>query len=306
MMKTIAKYYQRAKPGILKGCSEDKGPECFYEKIQCIDIDKELPEQEKGRAFAFIGFADKEKTIQGPEALRQAVGPLTAPNDIALFDAGDILYQNGDLKTAQQSLGIVVAALLRKNICPIVLGGGCESAWGSYLGQAEAAPAVDCAFVNFDAHLDMRPGSSYNQIAADRHAKNLKFDYTCLGMQPTSNTGSLLEVAEETGCTILPADAFHLGGIEYSAEIIEDVITRSDLIALSISLHVFASAFAPGVTALQPLGLFPWHVIPALRMLAASGKVATFCIAEFSPQHDERQITAKLGASLIADFLLHL
>ena len=68
---------------------------------------------------------------------------------------------------------------------------------------------------------------------------------------------------------------------------------------------VFAAPFAPGVSAVQPLGLYPWHVIPLARQLAASGKVLSYELSELSPRYDIDQRTARLAANLIYEIIHH-
>jgi len=59
------------------------------------------------------------------------------------------------------------------------------------------------------------------------------------------------------------------------------------------------------VSAPQVLGLTPWQIIPYLRLLAQSGKVISYDIAELSPHYDIDQRTVKLAAHLIYEIILH-
>ncbi len=324
LAQATLKNYQATPTSLWQGRSDGQGAERYHECIKCLDLSQEAPPLAIKTTFALLGFACDEGVRRnqgrvgaayGPAALRASLAPFPMAGDIVLYDAGDIVCHNGDLEGAQKALGEVVAGLLHKKICPIVLGGGHELAWGTYLGQAAACEPVDCAFVNCDAHLDLRPqlagdrgssGTSFAQIASHRLANNMKFDYTCLGLQACGNTPSLIAKAKDNHAHLLFADEFHLGGTEASVEVIDEIIIRSDIISLSLCLDVFAAPFAPGVSAPQPLGLLPWHLIPALRRLAISKKVVTFGIAELCPPHDDRHVTARLAASLIADFLAHV
>jgi formiminoglutamase len=207
-----------------------------------------------------------------------------------------------------------VALLLEKNITPIVIGGGHEIAWGNYQGIAQVFSQKNLGIINFDAHLDMRPlengqkgnsGTPFLQIATMHQSTQQRFDYNCVGVQHTGNTQSLLDTAKKFDTKILWADELHLGHQGIAMDFIERVIDQNDVIYLSLCLDVFASAFAPGVSATQPLGIYPWHIIPLIRELAASGKVISYDIAELSPPHDIAHTTAKLAATLVYEFTHH-
>lgn len=81
------------------------------------------------------------------------------------------------------------------------------------------------------------------------------------------------------------------------------MITKKRAIYLTIDLDVFSSSYAPGVSAPQPLGLFPWHVIPILKKLTQTGKIVAFDICELNPRHDLEELTAKLSALLAVTFI---
>jgi len=63
---------------------------------------------------------------------------------------------------------------------------------------------------------------------------------------------------------------------------------------------------APGVSAPQILGLFPWQLIGGLRKLASSGKLLSIDLVEMAPSLDEGMKTSRLAASLIAECLTAL
>lgn len=289
----------------------------YHEIVQCIDLTTSFSPERS--TYGILGFAcdegikrnkGRQGAAEGPSELRRALGKLPATSqNVCLYDFGNITCLDGNLEQSQKALGDAVALLIKSGIRPIIIGGGHELAWGNFQGIASAYPGQNCAIINFDAHFDLRPllegnqgssGTSFNQIAQYLHSQNLPFDYTCIGIQPLGNTEILFYRAKELNTTVVAADEFHEGGTETSISVIEEVISRSDKIYASICLDVFAAPYAPGVSSPQVLGLHPWHVIPALKLLAASGKMVSFDIAELSPPYDRDGTTAQLAASLIA------
>lgn len=296
-----------------------EGPKAlrYHEIVQCNDLT--TPFSIDKPAYGILGFVCDEGikrnqgrpgAAEGPAALRKALGKLPVhTHDAFLYDFGNITCVDGNLEESQRALGEAVAILSNLGICPIVIGGGHELAWGHFLGIASAYPGQGCAIVNFDAHFDLRPllegkkgssGTSFNQIAQFLQAQNLRFDYTCLGIQSLGNTEILFNKAKELKASIVYAEDFHEGGTEKSLSLIEEVIARSEKIYVSICLDVFAAPFAPGVSAPQALGLLPWHAIPGIKLLSDSGKVIGWDVAELSPPFDRDGTTAQLAASLIS------
>jgi formiminoglutamase len=240
--------------------------------------------------------------------------PLQKPTLIC-YDAGDIVCADNDLEASQQALGEVVASLLKNNIIPIVLGGGHEVSFGNYLGVAQAfPPQKKLGIINFDSHFDMQPvapthrGSAtttFYQVAMDHQAKQRSFNYNCVGIQYASNIAQSFEFAKSQGVRVIFAEELHQGMSEKCVDFIDRVVDESDIVYISISLDVFSPAFAPGVSAIQPLGLNPWQIIPLLRQAAAAGKVVCYDLAEHAPRYDVDHRTAKLAASLIYEIIHH-
>jgi formiminoglutamase len=315
--------YRPSQREIWQGRHNGFGPERLHEVIQMIDLREGIPFPETATAWGVIGFACDEGVrrnqgrcgaAQGPEAIRKALAnlPIKRIHEQTFYDFGDIMCPDGNLEEAQSTLGEINAQLLKNQIRPLVIGGGHEVAWGNYQGVVSAYPSKECMIINMDAHFDLRPlvhryqgtsGTAFQQIAAIRQEQQLPFNCYYLGIQPTGNTQTFFDKAEALGAKVMLADEFHEGGFEACLGLIDETTSQTDLIYLSICLDVFAAAFAPGVSSPQPLGLYPWHLIPVLKRLAASGKVMSLDIAEMCPPYDIDGMTAKLAAALIGQFI---
>jgi formiminoglutamase len=295
----------------------------FFQIIHTANLlDNPILEINQPNTFALLGFRCDEGirrnqgrigAAEGPNAIRQALAklPVQKPN-INCIDVGNITCADGDLEKSQQALGDIVDLLLRQNVTPILLGGGHEIAWGHYQGIAKAYPEKNLGIINFDAHFDMRPllaegkgssGTPFLQIAEAHEAAKLRFDYNCVGIQHAGNIRLLHETAKKYDTKIIWADELQHGQLEKCVDFVDRVADENEFVYTSICLDVFAAAFAPGVSAIQPLGLLPWHIIPLIRQLAASGKVISYDIAELSPRYDIDHCTAKLAANLIYEII---
>ncbi len=80
---------------------------------------------------------------------------------------------------------------------------------------------------------------------------------------------------------------------------VQTFMDQSQLIYLSIDLDAFDGAFAPGVSTPAATGLSPALLIPFLKAIVQSEKLALVDIRELNPQYDQDNRTAKLGANLL-------
>lgn len=268
-------------------------------------------------AAALIGFACDAGVVrnrgnpgaaEGPSALRAALANLAAPSGARGFhDAGDLVVTGEDPGPGQEALAEDLAALLRAHPRVLVLGGGHETAWGSWQGLRRALPGARIGIVNIDAHLDIRAigtagpssGTPFFQI---READPRGFDYAVLGLAEEGNTQALRERAAEWGVAVVEDHALQAGA-EAGFAAIDAVCARSDAVYLTVDLDALPAAQAPGVSAPAARGV-PLHVVEALvGRTIASGKLRLADIVELCPPRDRDGRTAR-SAALIARRLM--
>lgn len=314
--------YLLPNPTLWKGRKDDSQSLRFHEVVQCVNLFDNIDKLESN-SIAFLGFASDEGirrnqgrvgAAQGPKAFRESIAKMLIPLSLSekIYDVGDIVCTDSNLEASQEALSEAVAMLLKRNIHPCVIGGGHEVSWCHYKGIASAFPTIKCAIVNIDAHLDLRPlidnekgssGTSFLQIAQDRIKHGLNFHYACIGVQTQAISTTLRHQMEKFNVISISAEEIHLHGIDKSLRVLQHILNGHDAIYLTVDLDVFAAPFAPGVSAPQPLGLFPWQVIPLIRKCAESKKLIGFDIAELSPPHDKDGITASLASHLCIEWL---
>lgn len=298
---------------------------CFYQRVRLLNLLNQRPDAAGAPTFALIGFQCDEGVqrdlgrsgaAEGPTAIRQRLInlPIQDP-EIQLYDVGNILCIDHDLEASQAALGEVTALMLERGIHPIVLGGGHETAYGHYQGiDATLPPHRKLGIINFDAHFDLHPlhpshrpsaTTAFYEIAKAHQKAERRFDYNCIGIQHAGNIRESFDVAKQFDTKLILADELHQGLQDKCVDFIDRVVDENDAIFVSLSLDVFSPAFAPGVSTIQPLGLNPWHIIPLLRQIAASGKVISYEIVEHVPRYDIDHRTAKLAATLIYEIIHH-
>lgn len=271
--------------------------------------------------FALLGFCCDEGVrrnhgrtgaAKGPEAIRRELAnlPCTFTPEVALFDAGNITCTDGNLEASQAALARAVTQIRRFGLFPLVLGGGHELALGHYRGHRDYMLAgeqiPDIGIINFDAHFDLRPfaggsssGTMFRQIAEEAADSGWPFRYLCIGIQRFSNTLELFKTAAQYGVVHIPAAEVIGQGDRHVIEKLDAFMKSTKHIYLTICADVFSTAFAPGVSAAQPLGLHPEAVLQYLKHILRSEKVIGFDIAEVSPRFDHDSTTASLAKVLI-------
>lgn len=317
--------YLPPNPTVWHGRADTPEDACFYQHMQLLNLFNQKPQKSDAMAFALLGFKCDEGVqrdlgrsgaAEGPIAIRQRLAklPVQKPN-IVCYDVGDVVCTDHDLEASQEALGEITAMLLEQHIIPIIIGGGHETAWGHYQGIARAyPPSKRLGIINIDAHFDLQTlkpshrGSAtttFYQIAEAQHAEGRIFDFNCVGIQHAGNIRPLFDLAKQYNTRVILADELHQGLQEKCVDFVDRVIDENNIIYMSLSLDVFSPAFAPGVSTIQPLGLYPWHIIPLIRQIAASGKVISYDIVEHVPRYDIDHRTAKLAASLIYEIIHH-
>jgi formiminoglutamase len=311
-------------PNQWRGRPDTPNSALFYQMMQMMNLLEGKAFEIAPPTFALLGFRCDEGirrnhgrvgAVEGPAAIRHALGrmPIQKPS-FHFYDAGSITCADGDLEASQKALGEVVEILFNLGTQPIILGGGHELAWGHYQGIARAYPNENLGIINFDAHFDMRPlltdnqgtsGSAFLQIAKAHQSAQRHYDYNVIGIQSSGNIHQLFETAREYGVNIIFADDLHQNQQQKCFDFIDRIIDQNAMIYMSIDLDVFAAHSAPGVSNSQPLGVEPREIISLVRLLAASGKVISFDVAELSPRYDVDHHTAKLAAILIYEFVHH-
>jgi formiminoglutamase len=270
--------------------------------------------------FTLLGFPCDEgvRRNQGrigaagaPAALRTALSNLAWHQSLPLYDAGDVNCHQDELEAAQEQLGTRVASLLAAGQRPIVLGGGHETAWGTFLGLVAQSPKGTVGIINIDAHFDLRAsakahsGSSFAQMADWCHANNQPFHYLCLGIAEAANTAALFERATSLKAQWITDEELTITRYQLSLKIIEDFINQVDILYLSIDLDVLPLSTMSAVSAPAVLGVPLEVVMHLIQLIANSGKLRIADIVEYNPLLDDQQYGAWVAARLIWHLTRH-
>ncbi len=262
-----------------------------------------------------LGFASDEGVrrnqgrigaAEGPSAIRRALANLAWHGTHPVYDAGDVLCQDGDLENAQQQLANTVGHGIALGHLPVVLGGGHETAYGHWLGMIQAHPSATIGIINFDAHFDLRQaeepssGTPFAQIARACAQKNIEFHYLCMGIAEPSNTHALFEHAQRLGAQWRLDRDMTPWKIKEAQKQLAAFVAKVDAIYLTIDLDVLPASQMPAVSAPAAFGV-DFHVIETLvRDVKSSGKMIGADVVECNPRFDIDAHGAKIAARLVS------
>ncbi|WP_460537599.1 formimidoylglutamase [Chitinimonas naiadis] len=282
----------------------------WHERVQVLH-DEAVP------GVALLGFAcdagvnrnqGRPGAKEGPLAIRKALANLAWHHDAHVYDAGTVSCAADELEAAQAELGRQVAHLLHGGHMPLVLGGGHEMAYGSFLGLARHAELMDrpprIGIINLDAHFDLRAGdrassgTPFRQIAEACAANNTSFNYLVYGISEPANTEALFHRARELGVQWRGDEDCHRDNLENLLDTLAFFADQVDWLYLTVCLDVLPAGVAPGVSAPAPYGVELPVVEALIDAAKATGKLMVADIAELNPAFDRDGVTAKVAARI--------
>jgi formiminoglutamase len=240
----------------------------------------------------------------GPRAIRGALANLAWHQHCPVYDAGDVYCDDADMEGAQSRLAEVVADVIRAGHRPLVLGGGHETAWGTFQGIVAAKPDASVGVINIDAHLDLRadePGNSgtpFYQMAKWCERRGRPFRYLCVGTAEPSNTAALFNRLAEHGGEHIPDTDFVPLDRKEPLEYVSEFVRRGEAVHLSIDFDVLPGATMPAVSAPAARGLALEVIELILDRVLGSEKVLAVDLVELNPRFDVDARGARTAARM--------
>jgi agmatinase len=207
-----------------------------------------------------------------------------------ICDAGNI-NTDGDFYSI---IDRVSRFLERVGSIPIALGGE------HTISYACVKELKDACYVVFDAHFDLR--EEFDQG---------KFNHACITRRvyeklDAGEIENIVQIGVRSGTREEKEFAERRIDVYYSWDILENGIEwiakrldKYDKIYLSLDMDVFDPAFAPGVSTLEPFGIYPIHLLKFLDEISA--RVIGMDITEVVP--DSNKVTQTLAAKIVYEFI---
>lgn len=244
--------------------------------------------------LAIVGVLENRNGIGNPEVdlshFRKAFYAMFPGNwHGSIADLGDIEAGNSTDDTGF-AVREVVAALLKKNIIPIVLGGSqamTHSMYRAYdnLDQMVNLVAVDSRF-DFGKEQDpITAGSYLTRIILDE--PNNLFNYCNLGYQTYFNSQEEIDLIEK-----LFFDGYRLGEVSGNISLAEPVFRDADLV--SIDLTSVKSSDSGNFSIFNPNGFDGREICALARYAGISDKVTAFGLFNHASTPREAHLMAQV------------
>ncbi|MDB5009409.1 MAG: arginase [Mucilaginibacter sp.] len=276
-------------------------------KIEHYAVD--FPDLEQKTDIAIIGVQDDRNAVNNPGC---ALGPDYLREQLYLLNEGGYNTKIVDLGNIRQgetvtdtyfAVKTVVNELIKKNIIPVILGGGQDITYAQYLAYEELEQKVDLVII--DSHFDLDDDSANEGIETTSqsylnkiflHEPNYLFNYSNLGYQTFFASQDSLRVMEK-----LYFDVHRLGEISGQITVAEPIIRNAGMISFDIGAIRSSDAMANANA--SPNGFYGEEACQLCRYAGFNDKLTSIGFYEFNPAYDNNGQTAMLLAQMIWYFI---
>ncbi|MGC8516007.1 MAG: agmatinase family protein [Thermoplasmata archaeon] len=219
--------------------------------------------------------------------------------DLELTDVGSNVYD-------QIQGGIT--RLAKSSKVAVILGGDHSITLPSFRStRGSGKEGKDMNLLVIDQHYDVRDYDSVNSGSWLRHLlldKKAKPDSTViLGSHGFRYPESYARFLKDNGVKTISGHYIHTYGIEETVKEVISLFGSKDHAYLSVDIDAVDQAFAPACSGSSPGGLMPYELLELVRGLSQNFRLEGIDITEYSPPYDIGDITQKLAASVIMEFL---
>lgn len=269
-----------------------------------------FPDLEEKVDIAIIGVQEDRNAVNnvgcalGPDYIREKLYGLNEGSyTTKIVDLGNI-RQGATVTDTYFALKTVISELVRKDIIPVVLGGGQDLTYAQYMGYEDLEQKVDLVIIDprFDLDddqletegLETTSTSYLNKIFL--HEPNYLFNYSNLGYQTYFASQDSLRVMDK-----LYFDVHRLGELSRNVAVAEPVIRNATMI--SFDMGAIRSSDAIGNANAGPNGFYGEEACQLARYAGFNDKLSSIGFYEFNPAYDNNGQTALLLAQMIWYFI---
>lgn len=214
-----------------------------------------------------------------------------------IVDLGNICKGNS-VSDTYFSVSEIITFLLKKNIIPVIIGGGQDITYINYraydaLEQTVNITAVDSRFDLGDLEDELTSQSYLSKIIMQQ--PNNLFNYCNVGYQTFFNAQEEIKLLDA-----FFFDAYRLGEAK-NLENIEPAFRDADIV--SIDIGAVRQSEAPANNNASPNGFYGDEICAISRYAGISDKVSSFGIYEYNSKYDNHNQTAHLIAQMIWYFI---
>lgn len=243
--------------------------------VMVFHTETDFPDLEQIQ-IAIVGVLENRGFSKGDKAvdlqfIRKEFYTLYPGNwHVNIADLGDI-EAGAELSDTYFAVKEVVAALVKKKIIPIILGGSQDITYGMYRAYDYLEQFVN--LVSIDARFDL--GKEQDDAATSYISKiiidepNNLFNYSVLGFQTYYNAQEEIDLMDK-----LFFEGYRLGELTHNITLAEPVLRDADIV--SVDLTAVQSAVSGNLLTFTPNGFNGKEICSLARYAGISDKVTTF------------------------------
>jgi formiminoglutamase len=277
-------------------------------KIEYFSVD--FPDLDQKADLAIIGVQEDRNAINnsgcalGPDYVREKLYRLNEGTySTKIIDLGNI-RKGAAVTDTYIALKTVVNELVKKNIIPVILGGGQDLTYAQYLAYETLEQKVDLVIVDprFDLDDDDKGTDSIETTSESYlnkiflHDPNYLFNYSNLGYQTYYTSQDSLRVMDK-----LYFDTHRLGELAGNIAVTEPIIRNATMV--SFDMGAIRSSDAAGNANANPNGFLGNEACQIARYAGINDKLSSIGFYEFNPAYDNNGQTAVLLAQMIWYFI---
>lgn len=244
------------------------------------------------------GSEGNDTTGYGFDAIREHFYKLYPGNwAVSIVDLGTV-PQGNEISDTYFVLKQVISELVKKNVLPVIIGGGQDLTYANYRAYDDLEQMVNV--VSVDAKFDLGKledslnSTSYLSKIIMEEPCNL-FNFSNIGYQTYFNSQEEIDLLQS-----LNFDAYRLGEAK-KLTMVEPIMRDADIV--SIDLGAVRKSEAPANENASPNGFYGDEICAISRYAGISDKVTSFGIYEFNNRFDLNGQTAHLIAQMVWYFI---
>lgn len=279
---------------------------------QVIHIYKEeflnLEDEEQKPQLAIIGVEEDRAAVnnkgasKAPDAVRKHLYDLYQGDyKIKIADFGNI-KAGESISDTYAALKIVVEELVKKDIVPVIIGGGQDLTYAQYRGYQELEQRVEVAVIDAKFDLDQEHSEDMplnSQTYLNHlilHQPDYLFNLNNVAYQTYLVSKESINMYDK-----LFFNAQRVGMIAGKLDQAEPIIRAADIVSFDIG--AIRASEAPGNANAVPNGLFGDEACQLARYAGMSDKCSSIGFYEFNPTFDPMEQTAMLVSQMIWCFI---
>ena len=267
-----------------------------------------LDDEENRPHIALVGVEEDRASVnnkgtgKAPNAVRKHLYDLYQGDyRTKIVDLGNI-KAGASINDTHTALKVVVEELIKKDILPIIIGGGQDLTYAQYRGYQDLEQRVEVAIIDakFDLdqeHTEDMPLNSQTYLNhLILHQPDYLFNLNNVAYQTYLVSKESINMYDK-----LFFNAQRVGMIAGKLDQAEPIIRAADMVSFDIG--AIRASEAPGNANAVPNGLFGDEACQLARYAGMSDKCSSIGFYEFNPTFDPMEQTAMLVSQMIWCFV---